>query len=55
MSKYKSDQLKKLDIDRTSVYLPTIKLVFRENETNWLSLTYEQYDKIKDILTKETK
>ena len=52
MSKYKSDQLKKLDIDRTSVYLPTIKLVFGENETNWLNITFKQYDKIKDILTK---
>lgn len=48
---YKSDQLKKLKIDKTSRFQPTIKLVFGANETNWLSLTFKQYEKIKNILT----
>lgn len=49
---YKKEQFEQLKVDTKSIYLPTIKVVFGEHETNWLSITFKQLEKIKSILVK---
>ena len=54
MKTYKQNQLNKLKIDDKGIYLPTLQIIFGENKTNWLSITFKQYEQIKQILTNES-